>query len=220
MSINTNHTNFWKCIKNQRSKYNNPKTLTLYGAFSSNEQDAADMFASYFKSVYSSEVINDDVSNLGIPLLGFPNNVYLTDDDVIHGLSTLRGIKTIGPDGLSGEFLYQLRSIIAYPLVSLFRCSLNDGIFPSILKLCSVTPIPKSSNQTNITNYRPISVQSHLSKLFLVLNCIKSSVNNILIEKQHVFRQCRSTATCKLIFTYFVFEFFKKHSQVNVVIPI
>lgn len=40
------------------------------------------------------------MSNLGIPLLGFPNNIYLTDDDVIHGLSTLRGIKTIGPDGL------------------------------------------------------------------------------------------------------------------------
>lgn len=70
------------------------------------------MFASYFKSVYSCEVINDDVSNLGIQFLDFPNNIYLTEDDVFHSLSTFRGVKTIVPDGLSSEFLYQLRSIM------------------------------------------------------------------------------------------------------------
>ena len=101
----------------------------------------------------------------------------------------MRGVKTVGPDGLSAVFFCQLRSIIIYPLFLLFRHSLDEGNFPLILKFNSVTPIHKSNNKSNITNYRPIFVQSHLSKLFesLVLNSIKQSVNNILIEEQQGF---------------------------------
>jgi len=72
-----------------------------------------------------------------------PNNVYFSVDDVFQGLSTLCGVKTVGPDGLSCDFLYQLCSITAYPLFLLFRCSLDEVIFPSILRLGSVTPIHK-----------------------------------------------------------------------------
>lgn len=112
----TNTTNFWKFIKNQHSNFNIPKTLTFNGAFFSDEQDAAYMFASYFKSVYSCGVINHDMNNLGIPFFDLTNIKYFTVDDVFHGLSTLHGVNTISPGGLSGEFLYQLCSIIAYPL--------------------------------------------------------------------------------------------------------
>ncbi|KAL4088860.1 hypothetical protein QTP88_023944 [Uroleucon formosanum] len=219
LSINANPSNFWKFIKKQRFNSDIPKTLTLNGASSSNEQDAADMFAIYFKSVYSCEVVNDDVSDLKILSFDLPNNAYFTVDDVFHSLSTLSGAKNVGPDGLPGVFLFQLRSIIAYPLFLLFRRSLDEGIFPTILKFSSVTPVHKSGVKSDISNYRPISIQSHLSKLFesLVLNSIKPSVNNILIEEQHGFRPGRSTTTCNLVFSNFVFDSFKKRSQVDVV---
>ncbi|KAL4082753.1 hypothetical protein QTP88_029626 [Uroleucon formosanum] len=219
LSINANPSNFWKFIKKQRFNSDIPKTLTLNGASSSNEQDAADMFAIYFKSVYSCEVVNDDVSDLKILSFDLPNNAYFTVDDVFHSLSTLSGAKNVGPDGLPGVFLFQLRSIIAYPLFLLFRRSLDEGIFPTILKFSSVMPVHKSGVKSDISNYRPISIQSHLSKLFesLVLNSIKPSVNNILIEEQHGFRPGRSTTTCNLVFSNFVFDSFKKRSQVDVV---
>ncbi|KAL4097682.1 hypothetical protein QTP88_022414 [Uroleucon formosanum] len=219
LSINANPSNFWKFIKKQRFNSDIPKTLTLNGASSSNEQDAADMFAIYFKSVYSCEVVNDDVSDLKILSFDLPNNAYFTVDDVFHSLSTLSGAKNVGPDGLPGVFLFQLRSIIAYPLFLLFRHSLDEGIFPTTLKFSSVTPVHKSGVKSDISNYRPISIQSHLSKLFesLVLNSIKPSVNNILIEEQHGFRPGRSTTTCNLVFSNFVFDSFKKRSQVDVV---
>ncbi|KAL4084085.1 hypothetical protein QTP88_029401 [Uroleucon formosanum] len=243
LSINANPSNFWKFIKKQRFNSDIPKTLTLNGASSSNEQDAADMFAIYFKSVYSCEVVNDDVSDLKILSFDLPNNAYFTVDDVFHSLSTLSDTKSgapnyqikpgprpqlrtsgpgqsdSGPDGLPGVFLFQLRSIIAYPLFLLFRRSLDEGIFPTILKFSSVTPVHKSGVKSDISNYRPISIQSHLSKLFesLVLNSIKPSVNNILIEEQHGFRPGRSTTTCNLVFSNFVFDSFKKRSQVDVV---
>jgi len=119
-----------------------------------------------------------------------PNKLYVSVDDGFQGLSTLCSVKTVGPDGISGVLLYQLHSIIAFSLFLLFRRSLDEGIFPSNLKLNSATPIHKSGNKSNIANYRPISIQSHISKLFesLVLNSIKLSVNNILIDEQHGFR--------------------------------
>lgn len=51
----------------------------------------------------------------------------------------------------------------------------------------------------------------------MVLNSIKSLVNNILIEEQHGFRMGRSTITCNLVLSNFVFESFKKRSQVDAV---
>lgn len=67
-----------------KQRYNSviPKTITLYSALCSYQQNAAAMFTSYIKSVYSCEVINDDVSNLKISFFNLPNIVYFTVDDV------------------------------------------------------------------------------------------------------------------------------------------
>lgn len=119
------------------------------------------MLTSYFSSIYFCGTINDDVNDLGLPFLNLPNNVHFTVDNVFYGLSTIRGVNSVDPYGLSRKFLYQLHSIRAYPLFSLFRRSLDEGIIPSILKLSSVTFIHISGNNSDITNYRLISVQFH-----------------------------------------------------------
>lgn len=189
-SLINNPTNFWKFVNRHRSTNDIPKVLELNGRLSTDEQDAANLFSSYFSSVYTSEVIDLDPPNDISLNFDLPNNIIFSEDDVFRGLSALRNVQSIGPDGLPGEFLFQLRHIISYPLFLLFRRSLDEGIFPSILKFSSITPILKSGNATNVSNYRPISILSHLSKLFekIVLNCIKRSVNNIVIDEQHGFR--------------------------------
>jgi len=75
--------------------------------------------------------------------------------------------KPIGPDGLSGEFLYNiLQSVLSNQLLLLFRKSSDEGIYPEILKLSTVKPIFKSGDSTNFANYRLISLLSHLAKFF------------------------------------------------------
>ena len=44
--------------------------------------------------------------------------------------------------------------------------ALRKTFFPSELKKAKVVPRPKSTDKTNPTNYRPISLLSVLSKLF------------------------------------------------------
>lgn len=63
--------------------------------------------------------------------------------------------------------------------------SLDQGIYPQIFKLCSISPILKSGDASKVENYRPIAITSHIAKLFesLVLKSIKPSVNPILCDE-------------------------------------
>lgn len=105
------------------------------------EQETANMFVSYFSSVYSATTLGINAISLNSLPFDLPNNVYFTCDDVFKGLSRLHDNWSIGLDGLSGEFLFQLRSVIAYPLWILFKRYLDEGVFPSFLKLSSITSI-------------------------------------------------------------------------------
>lgn len=101
----------------------------------------------------------------------------------------------------------------------LFRRSLDEGIFPDLWKLCSVTPVFKSGNISQVTNYRLISILSHISKLFesVIFNNINSIVNPIIMEEQHRFRPGRSTTTCNAVLCNHIFKAFNVRSQVDVV---
>jgi len=186
---------------------------------SSNEQETANLFSEYFSSVYSTKRVDFDAKKIDISTYDLTNNATFSIEHVLHGLSLLENVWSIGPDGLSGHFLYELRTIIAYPLWLLFRRSLDEGVFPSMFKFSSVTPIPKSGSPSVISNYRPISIQSHISKMFehIVLNAIQSTMNSILAEEQQGFRPRRSTTTCNLVFNNYVFDSFQQRTQVDVI---
>jgi len=105
----------------------------------------------------------------------------------------------------------------------LFRKSLYEGIYPDILELSitflTVKPIYKSVDKSNVANYRPISLLGHIGKLFdsLVLKSIGPAVSSILIDEQHGFRPGRSTNTCNIVFSGYVFDAFNNRSQVYVI---
>ena len=51
------------------------------------------------------------------------------------------------------------------PLQYLFNLSFEKNIFPSDLKIAKVKPIFKADNNTELSNYRPISVLPSFSKI-------------------------------------------------------
>lgn len=219
-SLIKNPNKFWDFIRKNRSDYTVPKSLSLNGVLSSSEQESVNQFATHFSSVYTKSSINDDSCNLDIPCFDLPNNCSFTQRDVFHKLTCLRNVSSIGPDGISGDFLYNLRHVISFPLWVLFHLSLDQGIFPDIWKISSLTPIPKSNNSTEIENYRPIAILSHISKIFeaLVLNDIQPSVNSsVLVDEQHGFRPGRSTVTCNLTLCNYIFSSFNDNAQVDVI---
>lgn len=160
--------------------------------------------------IHNCKEVSIENSVLESPTLDLTNNVSFSVYDVYQGLSALHSVWSVGPDGLCGEFLFQNRHIILYSLWNFFRCSFDEGILPFLLIISFITPILKSGCHSIISNYRPISVKSHVTKIFetIVLNFIHRPLNKIIIEEQHCFRPDHSTTNCNLVICNFVYESF------------
>ena len=68
-------------------------------------------------------------------------------------------------DSLPTELLKQCVDEVLPYITNIVNCSLQQGYLPKILKQAIVTPIPKKSNSSDFSNFRPISNLPFLSKL-------------------------------------------------------
>ena len=87
--------------------------------------------------------------------------------------------------------------MLCEPLLYLFQLSLEKEIFPDDLKIAKVTPVYKAGDNSDISNYRPISVLPCFSKIIerLMYNRLYKYLteNNILYEKHFGFQSEYST---------------------------
>lgn len=80
-------------------------------------------------------------------------------------LRDLDSSKATGDDGLPATFVKALHTFFSTPITYIVNKSLADGVVPRRWKRAIVTPIPKKSGATALTNFRPVSVLSILSKI-------------------------------------------------------
>ena len=183
-ALKYNPRSFWDFVRKSKSQNGIPNLVHLNGSSCTGPEKISNLFASHFNSVYTSNTSN----TFDMPFLqhDLPSNSSISIVDIEAGLDKLKNLKSVGPDGLSGIYLYNIRNSISFPLLLLFRRSLDEGVYPSIWKMSCVSPIHKSGDKSDVKNYRPISILSHLAKLFdsLVLQSIKPSVNSVLIDER------------------------------------
>lgn len=128
------------------------------------------------------------------------DSLYFSPTDYIEVKKTIAGLKSSyssGWDGINNIVLKQCKDIVAPILAHICNLSMTSGIFPDCLKMANVCPIYKSGNPLQITNYRPISLLSSVSKI------LEKIVNKrllwflerhgLLANNQYGFRQNRST---------------------------
>ena len=63
------------------------------------------------------------------------------------------------------HFVKKNAEVLCTPITHLINLSIRQYIFPNIWKSAIVTPIYKAGNQTDIANYRPISILPIISKI-------------------------------------------------------
>ena len=73
--------------------------------------------------------------------------------------------KASGPDQISVRMLKGTVQSISPILAGLFNKMIQHGKIPSVWKTSNIVPIPKGSNSTSPSNYRPISLLSVVSKV-------------------------------------------------------
>ena len=114
-------------------------------------------------------------------------------------LKKLDPSSTAGPDGVSSKLLSEIKEEIATPLFIILKKSLDEGNIPSIFKMAHITPIHKGGSKLKPEQYRPVSLTSHIMKVFE--RVVKSNILKHLVEKglinpgQHGFVPGKSTQT-------------------------
>jgi hypothetical protein len=149
-----------------------------------------------------------DASTIDIePLSSF--FAYPTDaSEVTTVLKNLRRNTSPGIDDIKTEMLQMVKDEIAPPIAHIFNLSIEQGIFPERAKVALLVPIHKKGDTRDVSNYRPISLLTALSKVLEKLMTVRLvgflEAFNILSENQYGFRRGKSTEGAILRLTHFV----------------
>lgn len=164
LSLFRNSKDFWKFVRKNKSSPSIPSPVTLNDIANIDELDSANLFCKHFESVYS---LPSPPYLLSFSISTFinPSNIYFSVDDVFHHLLSLRCNYSPGSDGIPGDFFFNLCDIISWSLWSVFRKSLDRGIFPSILKIISLLLFLIAGDPSKVENYRPFANIYHVSNL-------------------------------------------------------
>lgn len=121
-----------------------------------------------------------------------------TDEHEIDSIiKNLKNTNSVDIYGFNTKTIKFVRDNLVPILTFLFNQCIEQQIFPDVLKLAKVVPIPKNGSMEDINNFRPISVLPIISKIFETL--IKNRIvnffesNNLFDKNQHGYRERKST---------------------------
>jgi ribonuclease P/MRP protein subunit RPP40 len=122
------------------------------------------LFSEQFSSVY----VQDDgvVPHFPLRNTGAFRFSLLTELSVYNVLCRLPCKISTSPDGIPYVFLKKAALSLARPLCIIFNRSLLTGEVPDLFKTAFVRPVFKKGKKSVVSNYRPISLTSCVSKVF------------------------------------------------------
>ena len=204
-NANGNASSTWNVI-NQALKKQKSKSkchITKDNNTMVDSKEIANCFNAYFVGVGPNQA--NTIASNGVDFSQFlqtPCNksLFLKPTNLIEILNIARSLKISyanGHDGISTYLLKQVIGNIITPLVHIFNLSLTTGTFPEAFKIAKVVPIYKKDDSSQVSNYRPVSILSSLSKVLerLIYNrlyCFLTE-NDLLNQDQYGFRKYHST---------------------------
>ena len=105
----------------------------------------------------------------------------ITPEEIEQSIKTLKKNKAVGIDCISGEMIQCSSSHMMNGYVKLFNAILNTSHYPSAWKQGIIVNLFKSGQQHDPDNYRGLSINSCLAKVFNTI--MNNRLNNFLIEK-------------------------------------
>ncbi len=128
-----------------------------------------------------------------------------TEADIVSIINKIPDSKSSGIDGIPSTLIKAAAPSIGGPLSNFINKIIHLKQIPVQLKSAVVTPILKSGNHDEPSNYRPISILPAIAKIFekFIANQINDYLegNNLLNPSQHGFRKHHSTTTNLILLT-------------------
>ena len=210
-----NVKNLWKGIRDivtlkPQNSYA-PNRINVNGSFITDSATIANSFNTFFANIGSKLAKSIPDSNSSYrEFLNHPTDrsFYISPTDtreIENIISQLNNGKAVGPYSVNTNILKLLKAHISKPLEIILNQSFKTGIVPDKFKIARVIPVYKSGIQTDMSNYRPISLLSIFSKIQEKLMCTRLTAfidkHNILFKNQIGFRSKHSTTHAVLLIT-------------------
>lgn len=216
-SSNKNKT-VWNIVKdeiNHKSK-SDKITLKVDDRVLTDPSEVAEAFGGYFSTIGKSSIDNHYGAHKSATCTAqrmTDKNFFffpIMPEEVLKVIRSLKNRNGSGHDMVSLKILEVVAEQISNHVAYLVNLSVTTGEFPSVLKTAKTIPVHKKKSKDDISNYRPISLLSTLSKIIerLVFDRMMNFLNkfSIITSCQHGFRVGRSTGTAVCDFVKFVYD--------------
>ena len=180
------------------------------GSLTVDPVEKAELLQLQFSSVFSDpadvsiEKAVGNIDDLGEILC----DLEFSPESILGALKEIKPHSASPPDCIPAVVLKRCCNSLSYPIWLLWSASFSNSSVPSCLKLQYITPIFKKGVKSKQENYRPVSITSHLTKVFekLVKQSVVSHLDHFELhsENQHGFRKGRSTMSQLLTHIDFV----------------
>ena len=199
--VKTNPKYFYSYAKKFSKKKSNISMLfDEHHVTRTHPKEIADLLQKQFLSVFSNpSKTNINVANFSTPDIIHPfteDKLEFSLSDVIDAIDEIKPGASSGPDEIPVSLLKNCKEAMAKPIHLIWSKSLASGEVSSFYKFSNISPLHKKESKALASNYRPISLTSHIIKVFerVVRKKLVSylEMNNLICNKQHGFRSGRS----------------------------
>lgn len=137
------------------------------GQITSNREEMLKIVEYFYTKLYRSP--NQAKASESIPYIlnqGSEEMPTITEEEVLKSLSEMKNNKAPGEDGVVVEAIKLGGRELLKAVTKLFNKCLDEGTTPQIWNNATIVIMHKKGSTTNLQNYRPISLLTHLYKLF------------------------------------------------------
>ena len=193
---------FWRTVRLLNHQQTSLPTLHHNGTAIELSESKADALNNFFYNCFNHRfppLASSDSEYAYKELLSqdCPQHLLCTEDTIFDLLVALDTSKSTGCDGISGKMLKSTADSITPTLTALFNMSISSGKIPKEWKMGRIAPVPKGTDRTSLSGYRPISILPVISKV--IERHVKSIIethlqhNAPISDRQWGFMSSRST---------------------------
>ena len=221
--IETNPRVFYQyAAKNKKSK-DKIGPLKSGELYDSDPKRMANILSKQYEAVFSTPKDYHFLAYIKLPSQMCPplNDIDILDSDIKEAIIDMNSYSTPGSDGITPTFYKEYADQLVNPLKEIWRRSLDSGKTIEGTIVSIITPIYKSGEKSDPSNYRPVALTNHITKIFerIIKKALVKHLesNNLLNNTQHGFRKGRSTVTQLLRYYDSILSMLEKGHQVDAI---
>lgn len=180
-----------------KDRWNTNKVLKIIddnGAEHTDHASIASVAVNYFKSLLGNSVETHEMPNLsGIKKLSDMDKAALcdpfTEDDIFAAFKSMAKGKSPGPDGFTPEFFIKAWSVVGSDTSKAILYFFDSNFMPRMINSSAIVLVPKCSNASNMSQFRPISCCNVLYKCIAKLLAfrMKKVIGTVISSNQTAF---------------------------------